>query len=207
MSAPTTYANPYWDKVKDSVTIDHWDKNPVVGGIGMLDKFTARHDLVSEYAWTITDPATVAFVVEHCGPQVVDPLAGSGYWAWLLGQHGIDVAASDLKPGASQWHSHGVHLPVVNEEGPIAVRATGPERTLLLSWPPYSDPIGARLVQVYRGDRIVYIGEGPYGCCGDDDMWERLESGWTEVASHRPVQWHGLRDWVTVYERAGGVAR
>jgi hypothetical protein len=207
MTAPTTYANPYWDKVQGHVRVDRWDRTPTVDHYRSDNPAVSRHDLVSEYAWTITDPDTVAFVAKHCGPQVVDPLAGSGYWAWLLGQHGIDVAASDLKPGANDWHRHGVHLPVARQEGPHAVRLAGRDRTLLLSWPPYSMPVGAELVAAYQGDRIVYIGEGPYGCCGDEDMWELLEAGWTEVASHRPVQWYGLRDWVTVYERTAGDVR
>jgi hypothetical protein len=207
MTAPTTYANPYWDKVRDLVRLDLWDRTPIVDQYRPENVAVNRHKLVSEYAWTITDPDTVAFVVKHCGPSVVDPLAGSGYWAWLLGQHGVDVAASDLKPGASIWHRHGVHLPVVGQEGPLAVRLAGPERTLLLSWPPYDEPVGAELVEAYQGDRIVYIGEGPYGCCGDDRMWQLLKAGWAEVASHRPVQWYGLRDWVTVYERRSGDAR
>jgi len=206
MSAPTTYANPYWDKVKDRVTIDRWDHTHVVGGLGSLDDSARRNDVVSRYAWTITDPATVAFVAEHAGPRVVDPLAGSGYWAYLLGQLGIDVAASDLQPGASQWHCDGLHVPVAEMDGPDAVRAADPDRTLLLSWPPYDTPTGARLVEAFRGDRIVYIGEGAWGCCGDEGMWAALESDWTEVANHCPVRWYGIRDWVTVYERADGGA-
>ncbi|GIF08710.1 hypothetical protein [Actinoplanes siamensis] len=198
MTAPTTYTNPYWDAVRDKLRFDSLDKATVVGGTYDLVR---RHDLVSEYAWTVTDPATVAFVAQHCGPRVVDPLAGSGYWAYLLGQHGIDVAASDLQPGESQWHRHGVHVPVVEEEGAAAVRDAGRDRTLLLSWPPYDTPIGAHLIQAYQGDRIVYIGEKAWGCCGDEDMWTALESGWTEAAEHKPVRWWGLRDWVTVYER------
>lgn len=206
MTAPTTYANPYWDTVAEFAHHEEyhsWDKGLFIGG---YDRDTdralhlRRNDLVSEYAWTITAPATVEFVAEQCGPRVVDPLAGSGYWAFLLGQLGADVAASDLEPGASRWHRHGLHVPVAQADAVDAVKAAA-DRVLLLAWPPYAAPIGAQVIEAYAGDRIVYIGEGDYGCCGDDDMWTLLGSAWHEVAEHRPVQWWGLHDWVTVYER------
>lgn len=212
MTTAITYDNPYWDTVREHVHEEErhsWDRGPFVGGYrgdGDAKMYTRRGDLTSKYAWTITDPATVAFVAEHAGARVVDPLAGTGYWAWLLSQHGIDVAASDLNPpdlvGKNQWHRDGtVFVPVARAGAVEAVTVHGDDRTLLLSWPPYDDPIGRRVLDAYRGQRVVYIGEGAYGCCGDDAMWSALEADWTQVAEHRPVQWWGMHDWVTVYER------
>lgn len=211
MTLATTYANPYWDAVSENARHQEyhpWDKGLFVGGYDRDDDRSAwirRTDLTSEYAWTITDPATVAFVVEHVGPRVIDPLAGSGYWAWLLRQHNIDVAASDLKPpgtAKNQWHrGDATHTEVVASDAVDAVTVLGDERTLLLAWPPYDDPIGAAVLDAFRGPRVVYVGEGEGGCCGDDNMWEVLRSGWHQVAEHRPVQWWGMHDWVTVYER------
>lgn len=213
MSTSTTYANPYWDAVADKTRSDAyhpWDRGTYVGGSDRLDDFLSRHDLVRQYAWTITSPATVAFVVEHAGARVIDPLAGSGYWAWLLGQHGIDVYASDLNPpdvAENIWHRGAqLHTAVNRSDAVDAVTVLGDDRTLLLSWPPYDDPIGARILAAYRGPRIVYIGETEYGCCGSDEMWSALTAGWVQVAEHKPVQWWGIRDWVTVYERAVGDA-
>lgn len=211
MTTALTYDNPYWSAVADAVHVEpkeYWDPGPKVGGLGRISDSLRRHDFTSQYAWTITDPATVAFVAEHAGPRVVDPLAGNGYWAWILGQQGADVAASDLHPAdgdGNQWHRGGsVYTPVVRADAVDAVTVHGEGRTLLLSWPPYDDPIGARILAAYRGPRVVYIGEGEYGCCGDEAMWSALESDWTETADHKPVQWFGMHDFVTVYERKAG---
>lgn len=213
MNALTTYANPYWDAVRDAVHEEpegYWDPGPKVGGIGRVEEFGRRHDFTSRYSWSITDPATVAFVVEHLSARAVDPLAGNGYWAWLLGQQGIDVAASDLHPAdgtGNQWHREGsVYVPVVQADAVDAVTVHGADRTLLLSWPPYDDPIGYRVLDAYSGSRVVFIGEGTGGCCGDDAMWSLLETEWSGVADHKPVQWYGMHDWVTVYERKSGGA-
>lgn len=211
MTTVTAYANPYWDAVRDFVR-DHdysWDKGLYVGGFGTgndRNAYLRRDALTSQYAWTITDPSSVEFVVEQCGPRVIDPMAGTGYWAWLLRQHGADVAASDLTPpgGATKnhWHrSAALHTEVVSADAVDAVTVFGDDRVLLLSWPPYDDPIGAEVIEAYAGKRIVYIGENNGGCCGNDHMWGLLHS-WAEVAEHKPVQWYGLHDWVTVFERA-----
>lgn len=197
--------NPYWDAVKDLVTTEDarsWEPGALyVGGIHNWEATKDRFERTSEYAWTITSPESVAFVAEHAGPSVIDPMAGSGYWAYLLGQLGIDVQASDIKPGDSQWHQTGTWVDVASLDAVTAVSGAHPSRVLLLSWPPYDQAIGASVLAAFRGDRVVYIGEGEGGCCGDDAMFSLLEQQWTEVADHRPVQWYGLHDWITVYDR------
>ncbi len=210
----TLVSNEFWKLVEP-----HAKPEPIFGGLtvdllaGWRDEAgnlsynqpnkVDRFELASRYSWTITDPATVDFIVEHAAPRVIDPLAGSGWWAKLLTERGLDVLASDLEPGASKWHSHGVVTPVLTLDAREAVAAHGRDRTLLLSWPPYVDDLGANVVAAYGGNRIIYIGEGEGGCCGDDAMFAAFDTCWVEVAGIRPVQWFGMHDYVTVYERKG----
>lgn len=203
--------NAYWDAVKDRVKPGDYPWEPdglTIGGFkdpDYVEAFSLRRDLCSRYSWTITAPATVAFVAEHAGPQVIDPMAGTGWWAHLLTEAGCDVAAFDLNPpgsDANHWHQDPTtYHPITTFDGAQAVRDHGAGRTLLLSWPPYSDPAGADVLAAYLGDRVIFIGEGPGGCTGDDRVFELLESDWTEAAAHRPVQWYGIHDWITVYDR------
>jgi hypothetical protein len=81
-----------------------------------------------------------------------------------------------------------------------------PDRALFLCWPPYGSPMAAAALDFYTGNRVIYIGEGDGGCCADDNFFAALDKGWVEVAEHRPVQWSGLHDWITVYDRKAGVA-
>lgn len=201
-------ANPYWDAVKDRVnvstgywpgpTVEAWPLNEPV-------RVLNRSDLTSRFAWSITDPDTVAFVAEHSRGRVIDPMAGTGYWAWLLGQHGVDVLAFDQQPpghGVNDFHREGNTFATVQlGEAAQTVAQHGAGRTLLLSWPPYGSAVGHNTLAAYPGDRVIYIGEGESGCCGDDNMFALFASGWTEVAATRPVQWGGIHDFVTVYER------
>lgn len=216
--------NPYWDAVRDHVTIDTWygsrDGMPVVGGLfdyrtpsGQLDierwssEAPKRDELVRQYAWTITDPDTVAFVTKHSRDRIVDPLAGTGYWAWVLAD--VDVISYDIEPptpgsSANHWHSDvHLHWPVLRANATDAVIVHS-DRTLLLSWPPYNTSLGVNVLRAYEGDRVIYVGEDYGGCCGDDKMFETLERDWTLADTHVPVQWFGLHDVVNVYDRKKG---
>jgi len=209
--------NPYWDEVRDHVRDNDWQRwstGKTVGNFqkdgGVYEMFKRRHELTSRYAWVITAPETVAFVVEHLGSAAIDPLGGSGYWAYLLGQAGVNTFASDVAPAGSgitnEWHRDPPWTDMVQMDGVYAVQRAARERSLLLSWPPYGDPIGAQVLSAYTGDRVVYIGESKGGCCGDDDMHALLGEHWAQVAEHQPVQWWGMHDYVTVYDRKGGTS-
>lgn len=201
-----TITNPMWDDLRGHVGAGKypWDDGPQVGGLGDYEPLERRADLVGRYAWTITSPETVAFVAEHSRGRIIDPMAGSGYWAYLLGQVGVDVLSFDETPpttAVNNWHRPGVeHAPVGLMDAATSAGMHS-DRTLLLAWPPYDTSTGHETLIAYTGARVIYIGEGWGGCCGDDDMFAAFERDWVEVASHRPVQWMGIHDFVTVYER------
>jgi hypothetical protein len=197
--------NPYWDAVKDHVdwTGSLW-RTPAVNRFGESTRRLNRHDLVSRYSWTIPDPTTLAFVAEHAAGGLVDPMAGTGYWAWLLNQLGVDVVCYDLEPGTNHWHAgRPLHVEVARMDGATAA-AKHPDRTLLLAWPPYDHPTGTDIVKAYTGQRVIFIGEPEGGCTGDDDLYALLADDWSQVAEHVPVQWNGIHDCVTVHDRPDG---
>lgn len=205
-----TIDNPFWDAVKDCVEPDSISGSPVVGQYRLyqsveetLAKTPNRQRLVRQYCWTIPDPDTVTFVAEHARGGLVDPIAGTGYWAYLLGQVGVDVVCYDLNPGTvlhhNGWHGEDLYAPVGASDGTDAV-ALHSDRTLFLSWPPYETEAGARILTAYAGNRLIYIGEGQ-GATGNAELNQILEKEWTEVDSRQPVQFWGVQDRLTVYER------
>jgi hypothetical protein len=206
-----TIDNPFWDAVKDCVEPDSTNGHPVVGEY-RLDRSVAdtvtktpnRQRLVRQYCWTISDPDTVTFIAGHARNGLVDPIAGTGYWAYLLAQLGVEVVCYDLNPGTvlhhNGWHGEDLYAPVGEKDGAEAV-ALHPDKTLFLSWPPYETDVGARILAAYTGNRLIYIGEGQ-GATGDCELRQALEKDWTEVDSHQPVQFWGVQDRVVVYERS-----
>jgi hypothetical protein len=205
-----TIDNPFWDAVKDCVDADSFRGNPVVGEFRLdrsveesMARFPNRQLLIRKYCWTIPDPDTVAFVAKHAHGGLVDPIAGTGYWAYVLAQLGVNIVCYDLNPGAelhtNGWHGKDLYAEVCPKDGAEAV-APHADRTLFLSWPPFAQDVGARILMAYKGNRVVYIGEDG-GHTGDDEMRLILDRDWTEVDSRQPVQFWGVHDRVTVYER------
>jgi hypothetical protein len=202
-----TINNPFWEAIKDYVEPDSFQGNPVVGEF-RLDRTVEenmacspnRDRLVRKYCWTIPDPDTVAFVAKHAQGGLVDPMAGTGYWVYLLAQVGVDVVCYDLNPGTNGWHRDNLYAGICAKEGAEAV-GLHHDRTLFLSWPPCEEDVGARILMAHKGKRVIFIGWGRGGATGDDELYRILDTDWTEVDSRQPVQWWGQRDRVTVYER------
>jgi len=203
-----TVDNPYWDAVREQVKVGYlfgetrqvmrWDLS---GDRIDFEKYPDRHDFVGKYSWTVTDPDSVAFVARHAHNGLVDPMAGTGYWAYVLRQVGVDCACYDLRPRENPWHDgEALWVEVEKMDGAEAVLKHA-DRTLLLAWPPYSEPAGERVLHAYQGERVIYIGESASGCTGDEAMHDALEDEWEEVDEAVPVQWEGLHDRITVYAR------
>jgi hypothetical protein len=195
--------NPYWTKIQEGLVAEAVrPQHPNLWQPGYLEDRMTRRLLVDEFCWTITNPLTVAFVAEHAGSRLLDPMAGTGYWVYLLRQLGIIALASDAHPpdrDMNRWHSQVTHCRVGSSTGTAAVARNGPGRTLLLSWPPYGTRDGADILAAYPGNRVIFI--GCVKCTGDARMHEALAQRWVEVARHVPTRYDGIDDEVVVYDR------
>jgi len=96
------------------------------------------------------------------------------------------VVCYDLNPGTdlltNGWHGADLHAEICAKDCAEAV-ALHPGRTLFLSWPPHGQDVGARILMAYKGNRVIYIGDGHGGATGDDQMHLILDTDWTEVDS------------------------
>lgn len=197
--------NPYWNDVEPQVSNRSWLDGGRVVAYPFMMTLSIRMNLVGEYSYTVTAPDTLDFVRRHCTKRVLDPMAGTGYWAYLLGQVGIEVIATDLNPpevGEVQniWHMNAqTHVPVKRDNAVDAMIISEPEDTLLLSWPPASE-IATLTLQAFRGNRLIYIGEWG-SSCASTSFFTLLEAGWRLSEEHVPVRYEMLHDVVTVWER------
>lgn len=202
-----------WDHVREHVSFDDVWGTTVVGAFSRrnlassMDVFLLRPKLVRTYAWTITDPHSVEFVARWSGGRLIDPIAGTGYWCKLLTEVGVDCIAFDIHPPSEDHddnHYHPnvkAHFDVLQMDAAQAVAIADRDRVLLLSWPSYGGDEAYRALSAYQGDRVIYIGEGEGGCTGDADFHQALSMGWNEVAAHAPVQFYGIHDIISVFER------
>lgn len=237
--------NPAWDFVKE-VPEDELDyrrgrkKSIHFGAKDKLDDLVFYRDRVTRFwSWAIPDPLAINFIVDMTQDKgVVEIGAGNGYWAWMLSQSGVKVNAYDLHPVGHEksWFKRleddrwsGSGLADYEPEEFYPVRAGSVEalddpdnhdRVLFLCWPTM-DTWAYEAVSRFKGDRIIYIGEGPGGCtassmffkavsgeCGcwslderHEELCEMVEQAFVEVDSFPIAQWSGINDYVWVYDR------
>lgn len=190
----------------------------------LIGRMMLRSPACQRWAWAIPDrDAIYAIAVESSGCGVVEVGAGTGYWAAQLAAEGVDVVASDeLGDGYAAYFPDAPakpYHPVVRADC-AEFAALHAHRTLLLVWPPYSSPMGARAVEAYwqaGGRRVLYVGEDPWGCTGDHDLHALLGAirahEWADEPSDAPAprfrlratvdipQWDGIHDFLSIHDR------
>ena len=129
----------------------------------------------ASYAFALPSEAALRAVAEASPRGVVEVGAGTGYWARLLRDRGVDVVAYDVAPppspdnrwfaGVAPWY------PVrVGDESAVERHA---DRTLLLVWPTRTEDWGAAAVDRFGtagGQRVAFVGEPVGGRTGDDRL-------------------------------------
>lgn len=217
--------NPYWDIVQRFPTSDLYGLRgsgrfipEAYPRLNYLDKMTraelddmeSRTSLTTKYAWAIPSNQTLVWIRDALtkagNTRLVEIGAGSGYWAYMLGQLGIDVVCYDKtllngyeKNNFFDQDAHTFH-PVFR--GTAARAAKHPDRVLFLCWPPYSNDMAFDALSCYEGDWLLYIGEFEGGCCADDLFFQALAEDWEEVEVHYDmIQWSGINDYAALYRR------
>lgn len=155
-------------KVLANPMLDAFEKATAAGHIDGM-----RRQLITRYGFAVPSDEALT-TIERCSPQgVVELGAGTGYWAFLLQQRGIDVVAFDVEPAPSErneWFAgtqpwHPVH------RGDHGVVGQHPRRTLLIVWPTKNEIWAATALERYYdagGECVAFVGEGPGGHTGDD---------------------------------------
>jgi len=159
------------------------DGNPLLAAresLGGLDRDDPeRQRLVRRYAYGTPTAAALEAIADAAPDGVVEIGAGSGYWARLLHERGVDVVAYDVAPpdsGRNRYIDEQVPWFPVHRGDATAV-LDHPSRTLLLVWPTPRDAWAADAVAFFHavgGRLLVYVGEGPGGLTGDATLHARL---------------------------------
>ncbi len=53
-----------------------------------------------------------------------------------------------------------------------------------MRWPPYRQDVARRALDAFRGDFLIYLGEGRDGCCGQSAFFGKLRREWAPLEVH-----------------------
>ena len=159
-------------------------------------QFDRRKAFIASYAWAIPSPEAVERIAEALrGRKLLEVCAGSGLWAKLLADRGVQVVATD--PGLPSVRHFAVEL----LDAETAVGRHPECDAVMMIWPPFKDDCAAKALRAFKGDRVVYIGDSRF--TADQAFHEELAKHWRAIAELRLPSWLGTRDAARVLERSG----
>lgn len=157
-----------------------------------------RFVLVEEFAWAVPNENAIDEITEFLnGQTVVDIACGTGYWSYLLKQKGNNVISVDIEPRDKPW-ADTLSLNAVTLHRKLDEFQNS---ALMFCWPPYADPMAFKTLKTYKGNKVIYIGEGHGGCTADDAFHELLWNQFELVKEVNIPQFNGLHDKMWFFER------
>lgn len=161
-----------------------------------------RQELSRVYSWAIASRTVLDWFADRLsGRGLLEVGAGSGYWAWLLRTHGIDVLATDSVTDRNGYTDRFRYTDIHTATAVEAARQHA-DRVLAIIWPPHQDPMATEALRAYEGPGLFYIGDRPGGLCAEPSFFAELAERW-RPASRCPLslRWLGYRDEATFYVR------
>lgn len=155
-----------------------------------------RHEVAKNYGmWAIVDKIWTKQLADWIGNKsVLEVMAGSGWLAKALIEHGINIVATDN----NSWkHNERAVFPVIGEDARISVENRKAD-ILIVSWPPYEDDKILEICEKWGNKKpIVYIGEDAGGCNAPNEFFDYFE-----VINPHPhiglLSWPGIHDSVQI---------
>jgi hypothetical protein len=141
---------------------------------------------------------------------IVEVGAGSGYWAMLMRERGVDVAAMDIVPPApdhamaNAYHGSIPPWTVVSKGGPQLL-AQYPSRTLFMCYAPPDGKMALEALHTYTGKYMVLVGEWGGTTHGPEFEAELLRDWMIKERISLP-NWANTAYEMTVWRRRQGAA-
>jgi len=161
-----------------------------------------RPKLITNFALAVPDERAISLIADMRKP-IIEIGAGTGYWAYLLSQSGVDIVAYDKVPTATGlnpfFKSKNQFCDVFR--GGVEDIQFHPGRVLFLCWPVYDNPMAVDALNAYKGDTLIYVGEGPYGCTASAAFWDALDAGWSQNTRWSIPNFIGIHDTLSFYSR------
>lgn len=167
------------------------------------EKWTLRNKAIQKYGFAILSENVIDRLKKYA--PILEVGAGTGYWAYEFQKRAIDYIATDLKISENSYFKfdekkskHWTNVENLSAEEAIEKY---PNRTLLICWPCYNEPWAYDAVCQFKGDYVIYVGEGYEGCTADDQFHYYMDENFYLIDELNLFQWRGFHDRVFVYRR------
>eukprot|EP01059_Diplonema_ambulator_P032066 TRINITY_DN6101_c0_g1_i4.p1 TRINITY_DN6101_c0_g1~~TRINITY_DN6101_c0_g1_i4.p1 ORF type:complete len:772 (+),score=222.75 TRINITY_DN6101_c0_g1_i4:3094-5409(+) len=187
-----------------------------------MNEFTVKTmEMKRQYSWSIPNTPALTELANHA--PLLEVGGGTGYWASLLTERGVDIMCYDCSDEWTQEYNEGesgdacgVHHRYgdVKKGGPEVVAGT--DRTLVLMWPDFmgKGTFGLECLKHYTGSTLVLVGEWqdstfgvytptlqPTGQSFSAAFQHHVDQHYEQVKRVALPNWPLYKDVVTVFKR------
>ena len=167
-----------------------------------LKNMRERERCTETFSWAIPSDEAILKIREFVGEETILEIgAGLGYWAKLLQRKGVKLIPTDNKGASWKHNANPSFIDIICKNHTEAIESFPNATVLFLCWPPYANPMATESLKLFRGDKLIYIGETLGGCNATDDFFSALETQWEEINDISIEQWYGIHDRLFLYER------
>jgi hypothetical protein len=162
-----------------------------------LKTIIARNKFVEIYSWTIPSKEIVQNLAKFIGDDIALEIgAGTGLWAHLLQHERVNIIPTDFIPSKNSFTN------IAKIDAILAVnKFVNFANVLILIWPPLQSSMAYDALRLFKGKKVIYIGEGFYGCTADNNFHYLLDKEWTIVKKLHNPTWPEINDFVSLCTR------
>lgn len=139
------------------------------------------------YAYAAPSHEAVLAIRDFCTEGVLEMGAGLGYWAHVMRSYGINVVAYEPRQPHDNPYFSNHASEIFSYQTPWTTMKTRLEpgeleetpRALMLCWPD-TNAFASHTLGRYRGNHLVFVGEGRGLATGDDDFHDAMKNEWVE---------------------------
>jgi len=175
---------------------------------------SAREAYIRWFWYSIPCLEAVDALRRHfAGSRVVDAGAGTGYWSSIMRRFvpGITVVPCDNRNGKfnrkfAKGTTSSFGFRAVRVKKIDALRMITSSKNVFMSWPVYDCDFGYRVARrISQGRLLILISEGRGGCCGNDKLFDYLETAYVKIDEVTIPTFEGIHDCMDVFRKKSRV--
>lgn len=150
-----------------------------------------RRNFTKHVSWHVPSQSLIDAL--NNGEKWISVCSGLGFTESLAQKEGADIICTDLEPHIDAYTD------ILAMDAEAAVHYYN-DRNVFMAWPPYSDPTAYKVAKAMKagtGIKLLYIGEGHWGCTADHDFHEytSFDGDFTEAGHDIEIpRWPGIHD-------------
>lgn len=167
-----------------------------------IKAYGRRKIFIEKYSWAVPSYDAITTIANFVKDDVILEIgSGSGLWASLLRAEGTHIYPTDKQESCWQ-HEHGKFCHVERLTASQAIKKYNEDcNALMMVWPPYNKRMAYYALSAFKGNKVIYIGEGYGGCTGCDKFHQLLAKEWELKQEVNIPQWYDIHDGVYLYDR------